>query len=363
MTLTQTILKDYVNRGLIVANRHNKLPLTIYNYSRKCQYDSAWDEVTLQCRGLIMDDSGEIVARGFNKFFNYEEAAQTGQIPVKGDYVYVQQKMDGSLGILFYYADDWHMATRGSFHSDQAIEGLKILKEKYFGLRQFERRVTYLCEIIYPKNRIVVDYGSKPRVVFLSAISEGTELHWTTACAFFRSNGISKSDLVKTEQHFNFSPELYESLKAMNTRNAEGFVLRFQPGNFRMKIKFEEYVRLHRLLTNFSNVDIWEHLSRGEELDQFLEMVPDEFDAWVRQWEAALKVAHVMRMRSAQNYLNQLSEQGFKTRKDEALWIQENVPQTAWSTLFCLLNGRDPSQQIWKQIRPDYQKPFWNQEE
>jgi hypothetical protein len=363
MNLTQSILKDYVNRGLVVANRHTKLPLTIYNYSRKCQYDSAWDEVTLRCRGLIMDDAGKIIARGFYKFFNYEEAAQTGQIPVKGDYVYVQEKMDGSLGILFYYADEWHMATRGSFHSDQAVEGLKILKEKYFGLRQFERQLTYLCEIIYPENRIVVDYGSKPRIIFLSAISDDTELHWTTACAFFRSSGIKKSDLVKTEQYFNFSPELYERLKAMNTKNAEGFVLRFQPGNFRMKIKFEEYVRLHRLLTNFSNVDIWEHLSRGEDLDQFVEMVPDEFDAWLRQWEASLKIAHVMRMRSLENYLTQLTEAGLSARKDQALWIQENVPQVNWSALFLMLNGKDPSQLVWKQLKPDYQKPFWNQEE
>ena len=361
--ITKEILNSYVERGLVLANRHQSLPLTIYNYSRSCQYDSAWDEVTLQCRGLIMDDAGEIVARGFNKFFNYEESAGSGKIPIKGDYVYVQEKMDGSLGILFHYAGEWHMATRGSFHSDQAVEGLKILKEKYNNLLAFERSVSYLCEIIYPANRIVVDYGSKPRIVFLSVISQGVELHWTTACSFFSASGIRKSDIVKTEQHFKFSPELYESLKAQNTRNAEGFVLRFQPDSFRMKIKFEDYVRLHRLLTNFSNVDIWEHLSRGEELDQFLEMVPDEFDKWVREWEVALKVAHVMWMKNAKNYRNQLSEEGFTCRKSEALWIQDRVPQSYWSIMFLMINDKDPSSQIWKQIKPEYQKPFWNKDE
>lgn len=361
--ITRELLNEYVQRGLVLANRHQTLPLTIYNYSRSCQYESAWDEVTLQCRGLIMDDRGVIIARGFNKFFNYEEAATAGQIPINGDYVYVQEKMDGSLGILFYYEDAWHMATRGSFHSEQAVEGLKILKEKYNELIAFNRSVVYLCEIIYPENRIVVDYGSKPKIVFLSVISQGEELHWTTACAFFKANGIKKADLVKTDQYFKFSPELYESLKAQNTKNAEGFVLRFQPGNFRMKIKFEDYVRLHRLLTNFSNVDIWEHLSRGEELDQFLEMVPDEFDKWVRDWEVALKVSHVLWMKNAQSYLDQLAKEGFTCRKDEALWIQENISQRYWSILFSMLNGRDPSSLIWKQIKPEYQKPFWNNEE
>ena len=130
MKLTKAIIQPYIDNGMVEAKSHPTLPLTIYNYSRECQYGQKWDEVTLQCRGLVMDNNDRIIARGFDKFFNYEEAATAGQIPISGDYVYVQEKMDGSLGILFYYADEWHMATRGSFHSEQAVEGLKILKEK-----------------------------------------------------------------------------------------------------------------------------------------------------------------------------------------------------------------------------------------
>ena len=209
----------------------------------------------------------------------------------------------------------------------------------------------------------MVDYGSKPRAVFLSVFSEGKELHWTTASAVLFSIGVKKHDLVRTEQHFNFSPELYESLKAQNLKNEEGFVLRFQPGNFRMKIKFEDYVRLHRLLTNFSNVDIWECLSRGEELDQFLDRVPDEFDRWVRDWVKALKFEYVMQFKEAESHLQRLKSLGLQSRKEEALWIQANVPQDHWSPVFSLLNDRDPAPQIWKKIRPEYQKPFWNSDE
>ena len=38
------------------------------------------------------------------------------------------EKMDGSLGILFNYQDEWILATRGSFTSPQAIKGTEILK-------------------------------------------------------------------------------------------------------------------------------------------------------------------------------------------------------------------------------------------
>ena len=357
MKLSKAIIKPYIESGLIEENRHPSLPLTIYNYSRECQYEQKWDDVTLQCRGLILDDNDVIVARGFNKFFNYEEIEGRGEIPMAYEYVYVQEKMDGSLGILFHYAGDWHMATRGSLASDQAIEGMKILREKY-DLSKFHTTVCYICEIIYPENRIVVDY-SEERIMFLSAVMDGRELNWGTAKALFHSSGILEEDVVPTATD-TISIHLFRNLKALNELGREGFVLRFHPSNYRVKIKFEEYVRLHRLLTNFSNVDIWEHLSRGEDLDQFLELVPDEFDKWVREWEVALKVAHVMWMKNAQNYLNQLSAEGFTCRKSEALWIQERVPQAYWSILFSMLNGRDPSSQIWKQIRPEYQKPFWN---
>jgi RNA ligase len=44
-----------VTEGYINFQKHPTLDLWIYNYSRMCQYDSVWDNETLQCRGLIVD--------------------------------------------------------------------------------------------------------------------------------------------------------------------------------------------------------------------------------------------------------------------------------------------------------------------
>jgi len=116
--------------------------------------------VTISCRGLIVDtETGEVIIRPFQKFFNYEEVPN--EVPWEtSEYIYVQEKMDGSLGILFRYKDDWILATRGSFTSTQAVRGMEILKSKY-DLNKFEHTVAYLVEIIYPENRIVVDYGRR----------------------------------------------------------------------------------------------------------------------------------------------------------------------------------------------------------
>ena len=363
MDFSLRLLNKYQNKGLLYSQVHPTLPLTIWNYTEKVQYEGLWDEVTLACRGLITDDTGTPVVRPFKKFFNYEELLGKNVIPEKGDYVYVQDKMDGSLGILFNYKGEWVMATRGSFTSEQAIMGLEILKNRYI-LDSWAKEYAYLVEIIYPENRIVVDYGVE-KVTFLSAVlnetynwspTDDTELHWTTSLAVFKGNGIHKSDIVKTEQHFNFSDELYKSLKSKNETNKEGFVLRFQPGNFRMKIKFEEYVRLHKIMTNLSTTSIWECLSNGQSMDELLKDVPDEFYSKIKEYENELKFMfdslsndYRIHFRDTQNLMEKV---GGDRKNFAHVAKQYKYP----SLLFGLLDGKDVSPIIWKIIKPEFKK-------
>jgi len=68
-----TTLEKYYENGLLHKQTHPNLDLTIWNYSPKVQYERLWDEITIQCRGLVTNSKGDIVARPFKKFFNYEE--------------------------------------------------------------------------------------------------------------------------------------------------------------------------------------------------------------------------------------------------------------------------------------------------
>lgn len=136
------LLTQYENEGWLYSQHHPSLPLIIWNYSQSTQFEGFWNDITLATRGLVTDESGNVVARPFKKFFNIEE----GRFTPTPDYK-VFEKMDGSLGILFYYNDEWIFATRGSFTSDQAIRGRQILnKYKY---RYLPTDTTYLFEIIY----------------------------------------------------------------------------------------------------------------------------------------------------------------------------------------------------------------------
>ena len=359
-------LNKYYENGLLYKQTHPTLPLTIWNYTEKVQYEGLWDEVTVQCRGLITEDTtGKVLVRPFKKFFNYEEVVGKCVIPSKGDYVYIQEKMDGSLGILFCYEGEWIMATRGSFTSEQSIRGMEILKRKYSVFdRAWLQEYAYLVEIIYPENRIVVDYG-KEKITFLSVVlNEGwkweptdeTELHWTMACSIFTANGIKKSDIVKTEQHFNFSDELYQSLKEKNENNKEGFVLRFFPGNFRMKIKFEDYVRLHKIMTNLSTTAVWEVLSNGGSMDEILKDVPDEFYDKIKEYENELVSQFNILKREYEYIFMTFQSLGLRDGGRRKEFAEQALKVKYPSILFALLDGKNISPIIWKIVKPEFKK-------
>ena len=347
------ILEKYHEDGLLMKQIHPTKDLYIWNYTPKVQYESLWDDITMQCRGLITNSKGDIVAKPFGKFFNYEEVINKDLIPWDSEYAYVQEKMDGSLGILFNYDDEWIMATRGSFTSEQSIRGFEILKSKY-DLSKFVKGFTYLSEIIYSENRIVVSY-EQDKITFLSVTSPEGELNWRTARAIFHSSEIKEDDIVESTM-ITFGKETFDVYKKLNTPNREGFVIRFYPSNFRMKIKFEEYIRLHRILTNVSNINIWESLKDNISFDEILDKVPDEFYNWVRDTRNEL-INQYEKIEKEYKWIFKVINRS-PNCEDRTVFAEYAKKYKYPYLLFSMLDGKDYSSKIWKLIRPTYSKPF-----
>jgi len=86
-----TALKEMIAAGYVKVNQHPTKDLFIYNYSETAQFERFWNEVTLQCRGLILDANYTIMARPFPKFFNLEELVNE---PIPNLPFEVYEKMD-----------------------------------------------------------------------------------------------------------------------------------------------------------------------------------------------------------------------------------------------------------------------------
>jgi len=149
----------------------------IWNYTPVCQFDNIWDEYTTVCRGLITNQHGEILYRPFPKFFNLGQREETMLANLPAEIPQFREKLDGSLGIIYELDGLVHVATRGSFVSEQAQWATKWIQlQMRIKPESFLPRHTYLGEIIYPGNRIVVDYKGLSELVLLAVIDTETGL-------------------------------------------------------------------------------------------------------------------------------------------------------------------------------------------
>lgn len=322
-------IEELVELKYIRRVAHPTLPLWLFNYSEKTQYEKNWTEETLNCRGLITDHNYNIIARPFKKFFNISEiAAIPSGIPK------LFEKLDGSLGILYWWEGRPYIATRGSFSSEQAIKATEMLSKYVF---QEDPDHTHLFEIIFPQNRIVVDYGMREELVYLGSVRKATgEYVGFIIDGFPRAKFIGEKSLTDLEQK----------------DNEEGYVCYFSDGTM-AKVKFNEYVRLHRLVTQVTARSIWDLLKHKQPFDELLERVPDEFYAWVKATKKRLEDSFIEIEFNAKITFD--SVKSLPTRKEQA----EIVKASQYPNIvFTMLDGRDYSEAIWRLLYPEHEKPF-----
>ncbi len=342
-------LTELRNREKYISERkHDILPLIIWNYKNSCQFDNVWDEYTTMARGLITDLEGNIVARPFKKFFNINTFEGTKIEELPAEIPEITEKLDGSLGILYPDKENYSIATRGSFNSEQAEFATKLIKDKQY---DFKKGFTYLFEIIYPENKIVVDYGDLRDIVLLAVINieTGEEINYMEEAHRLGLNCAVK--MVKNLQ------ELLDSLDSLPANN-EGFVVKYS-NNFRVKMKGKEYIRLHKFISGFSNTTIWELLMNNQSFDEFLDRVPDEFYQWVKITKKELEDNFELlynRTKKAFKIVKNLP-----TRKEQAMEIIKNHKDIS-SAIFNLLDEKKEKaeKELWKILKPKFSKPFKN---
>ena len=329
-------LYDAIDNKHVTVREHPDLPLRILNYTPAAQYSRAWNDCTRACRGLILDHEGTVVARPFPKFFNHGELDQYN-IDIDLDApVSVWDKLDGSLGIVYPTPDGPAVATRGSFTSDQAVWATGWLRRRMPGYR-VRQGLTDLVEIIYPENRIVVDYGDMATLVGIATIDLATGETFPSEWP-----GL-------TARQFD-ADTLFDALRLPPRDNAEGIVIHDHTAGRLIKVKQDDYVRLHRIVTGWNDRTVWEWLRDGNDPAAIAEQVPDEFYQWVQKTVQRLTTQHHDLITTAHDAYRQTAG---GSRKDFAIAIKDHPLRAA---LFMLADGKNIDMWAWDQIRPKGEK-------
>lgn len=264
-------LSRYCELGFIRKSQHPELPITIYNYTQKASFEEKWDNITINSRGLILNNDGRIVIKGPKKFFNKEEKwsakfdISQSIISEKLDGYYISIKLDDLYGLV--------ISSRGSFCNKYTTSAEKLITEPI--RRQIQPNIQYFCELLqnFPGDEgIIVTRHPKPKLVCWAMRGEdGKEIIPTKDnCPFEIARKMS------FEESIQYLHQEVEGVVAYNPQTEE-----------RIKIKTDWFLNLHRLISDCTPNRVWEICKSGgqvEDLD-----IPNEFMEQMLDWQTSLK--------------------------------------------------------------------------
>ena len=335
--------------------------LFLYNYTDKTTYEKKWTKHTLNARGTVYEvGTNKMIAKAFPKFFNFGELATSkSKNLLKQQGFDVFEKMDGSLGIIYFYDGAWRVNTRGSFTSDQAIKATEMLSLKY-NMTDVPKDVTILAEIIYPENRIIVDYGQEEKLTVIGAYDlEHGSMDLMAAENFSNLKMYLSNTGLETAPSTRFKTiQDVIDMQATLGKMEEGFVVRFQDG-YRAKFKSAEYLKVARLLSEMTLLNFWKAMKEGIVQQEIIEEIPEEFRPDVDRMKGELEESYKKVCEEvywdfdhAMKCIGGLFEPE-DNRKKLGIFLKENPNELKHSgAMFSMLLNKGLDKYIMKSIRP-----------
>ncbi len=271
-------VEEQIELGNISKNKHPELDLFVLCYTKNCVIERCWNEATMACRGMVIDGDNNIISLPIKKFFNDDQLVQMNiKVPLCSFTVY--EKLDGSIIYMSKYKGQLIFNSKSSFISEHAGWAKELFFEKYTE-SNIEDHITFCFELIVPQNRIVIDYKDRRELVLITGIDKNTGEELDILYPYFskpkRYDGLN--DVKKIKEQFNH----------LKGSEFEGFVIKFD-NNFRMKIKLDPYLKLHRTLSGINERLIWEMLKNGESFEAYNELEDDDIKDWITKTKERLE--------------------------------------------------------------------------
>lgn len=333
----------FINRRLHPEHPH----IVILNYTDHATYEKRWNDVTIHCRGLIIDEStGEVLARPFPKFFNYGEMTELESGIPFSETPEFTVKHDGSLGICYRINDQIYWSTRGSFESDQAKAAQMIWDQTYSHV-QVPPEVTLLVEIIHPATRVVVDYGGMTDLIIIGAVNRFTGHDYSYA----ELQELGAALGMQVTEQIKLTVEEAIKLKDTMDHNSEGWVLRWSNG-MRLKIKGNSYLDIHKIAYGLSDKLKTEYWALGK-IEELILKMPEEFRNEIEGFKAILD-RQLMELTTSIAHHYSSASGNSSDRKSFAIYVNQYVPRELKYLVYKQADGKLTEQTVKEHIYKNY---------
>ena len=242
------------------------------NFTRDAFRNHAWDEYSSKARGLFLNSAGDVVMRGFDKFFNLGETKETtiDRVLNRMEYpVRIETKMNGFLGLVGAREDGTlrYFSKSGNTDYSPLIEQLMRDTADNAMLRDLARLirdhdVTLAFEVVDPdSDRHIIAYD-KPGLYFLHAIRNQTvfAIDYKTEDKAQELCGFDRPPIYSYAHSRQDLEVLIEQLEG--NRHIEGGVIYSKDG-YMVKVKSDLYRQSKSLRPLLENI-----LLRGKPIPQ-----------------------------------------------------------------------------------------------
>ena len=369
----ENLLVDHLATGVVEVRHHNTLPLSIYCYGKRATFETLWDEVTCKTRGLIVrDETLDIIARPFEKFFNvdtsfrpetaFSELAKEPFVP------HIQDKLDGSMGTYWSYEGRYGIATKGSFHSEQAewatawihnhYENEKTGKHTQYWVHPW----TPVFEIITQKvQHHVVHYGphedNKLVLIGMCNRQSGEELLGSVLAHQGQINGIEvaqTASAVWTGSDANLRTLI--ALQQYTRPNREGFVMSFARSGkppLKVKIKHDDFLRLQRIAHYTTPKVVFEYCKLGnwDEINTVIRDASPYLSNQVKEWVTNYQNEYDRISKDARYWVT-MAPLECTTRKEYAAFFHQEHVKPMSAVCFNMLDEKCHTGTIWDLVEP-----------
>lgn len=291
-------------------------------------------------RGLIFDSkTGDIIRRPYPKFFNVGEKHETSisVLDVSQEHK-ILDKLDGSMICPYVVGDKEIWGTKMGFtdfsHDVADFVGRNV-KYRDFSLDCINNGYTPIYEWMSPRNRVVIDYGPKERLVLTAVRNMRTGEFWSDS----KMRCLSPVEVVGNVPGETLTQDFINKVRGVE--GLEGFVIRFNSGHM-IKIKADHYCQLHRVKSDIQYERGVVELILNEKIDDLKPLLPENDLERLEEYETALNSG----ISDSVNKILQLAyklESDQISRKDFALNIAPSYQPYVNVVMFKLFGSNCPS--------------------
>jgi T4 RnlA family RNA ligase len=312
------------------VNQHNNFILIRYGMDE--MHESMWtdpESIYRECRSVVIDIlNDQLVIAPFRKFFNLNEVEENKLENVlneikKAKSIEITDKLDGSMQNARYYNGEIFISGSMALNRESSWR----LEDGYSKLTEGHKRMisenpdyTFIFEYISIKDAHVVNYLPEQEGMYLIGMRNvytGRQLSYKEVQQY-----ASMYNVPMTKIENRSFEEVMQDAKRLKSGEKEGWVLNID--GHMIKIKCDDYVKLHKVLNSFSSVNaIIKNIADGT-YDDLISKVPHNYKDRIN------RIAKLIYdyMKSMNDEIEAYYKKAPKEdRKEYMIWVTENCPK------------------------------------